>query len=308
VGTASQYGQTFATTNGSTWQAQTSVLSAQLYGVSCPSVTTCFDVGNDGVIGGTTDGGATKWQHLAPTVTGDVTAVSCPTTTTCFTVDATNGGIYRTADGKSWSQSYAVPGAGAALALGALSCASAAVCFVTGPQGSLYSTADGGQTWTAKALARPFTGISCATTSVCVATDSQGAVIRTVDGGANWSAPIPVSSSGLSGVSCPSASVCFAVDAGTPGRVYRSSDGGTSWTLSYNIANDPQAGFTGGFLAISCPNVSACFAGGRGGLIAATNDGGANWRTESSGSIADLTSISCPSASTCFLTASCPVG
>jgi photosystem II stability/assembly factor-like uncharacterized protein len=49
--------------------------------------------------------------------------------------------------------------------------------------------------------------------------------------------------------------------------------------------------------AISCPSTSTCFAGGQGGPVEATADGGANWASKQS--VTGLNSMSCASATDC---------
>jgi len=288
--------------SGNKWGRTSTQASGRLFGISCPSLTACLAVGDYGIVVSTANGG-TGWTPQSPAGAGDLSAVSCPTTTTCFAVEATTGGIYRTTNGQLWVKVFTATG----VALSAVSCPSAAVCFVTGKQGSIYSTADGGQNWTSKALARQFTGISCPTAAACIAVDAQGLQTRTVDGGATWGpSGQVVTSTYLNGVNCPSATVCFAIQGGLPSYVYKTADFGNNWTLSFNIATDPQAGVAGGFSAISCPNTNTCYvpAGSNGiSAVALTTDGGTNWRTSDVNSSAWLRGISCPSAGTCYAAA-----
>ncbi len=54
-----------------------------------------------------------------------------------------------------------------------------------------------------------------------------------------------------------------------PGRVYKTTDGGTSWTL---VHQSP-----GWKIAMACWNAQTCWIGGKSGGFYRTNDGGASW-------------------------------
>ncbi len=323
VCTATAGSSAVSTPDGSTWASQaTPATGDYLYGVSCPSTTTCFAGGaapQGGVIVGTTDGGATPWRWLAPSGTpGDLKGVSCPSATECFAVGGGGAGlggsgggdILRTTNGGvGWflvfHANYSV--------FNAISCPSTSVCFAVAsgqsPDGSVFTTTDGGAHW-ATQLVPPGSGynpgyisLSCPTTTNCFAVSASGGEVQTADG-TNWTTPAQLGfATTMSGISCPTSSTCFAADGSTPGRIFASTNGGASWAMSFDIAADTQAGNNGPFRGIDCPSTNTCFATGTNGLIAATTDGGANWRTDNVPSSALLTAVSCPSPSTCYVSA-----
>ena len=77
--------------------------------------------------------------------------------------------------------------------------------------------------------------------------------------------------SNLYAVSCPSVSRCYA--AGANGGLYRSTDGGISWSGRHLPSNYP-------FSALSCATVTHCVVASSGngpGNVATTSDGGGSW-------------------------------
>jgi photosystem II stability/assembly factor-like uncharacterized protein len=278
-----------------------------LFAISCATAAACFAAGDFGTVVATSNGG-TGWAQQSSGTTNGIGGVSCPSATTCFAVaSSANAEIYKTSSGgQAWSVSFTSN----ALLLG-IACPSTSVCFAVG-SGSVYGTKDGGVTWAAETAPAPavkwFFGISCSNTITCIAVgegqSNEGYFIKTTDG-INWSAPALLSTR-FSGVSCPTTTLCFATDSGIPGRVFRTTDFGATWTISFNLANDPQAGGTGPFRSIACPSSGVCYAAGDAGLVATTTDAGVNWRTDDVPTTATptgvlgLTGISCPSVSTCY--------
>jgi photosystem II stability/assembly factor-like uncharacterized protein len=257
------------------------------------------------VITDTADGGATPWHFLAPSgTTGYLYGVSCPSSTTCFAVDSPNTGdgeiIKTTNGGQFWGPSLAVN----QITFNTINCPTTSVCFAIG-LGVIYATKDAGVTWAAQIVgsSQRYVDISCPNATTCIVVTQLGSFIKTTDG-INWSAPAGLgTASGLNGISCPNTSTCFATDNSTPGQVFSTNDGGTTWTLSFNLATDPQAGGTSPLGSISCPSVTVCYAAGGPGLVATTTNAGATWRTDFTSSNATVTGISCPSISSCYASA-----
>ena len=306
-------GGVYATTDsGAHWSSQTTPLSGgYLYGISCASTTLCFSAGGGGRVIGTSDGGATGWHLVAPSgTTGDLVGVSCPSTSLCFA--PTGVTIMATANGGAgWFASFSAK----YTFFHSIACPSTSVCFAVGStsagggEGPVFVTTNAGASWAPAFVSAGsgyvpgYVSISCPSTTSCFAVASGGTFLKTTDG-INWSPPAAVgSATGLSGVSCPTASVCFASDNANPGHLYSSIDGGSSWSVTFNIAADTQAGATGPFTGIDCPTPTTCYATGASGLVATTTDGGQNWRSDFTGSQAMLTGLSCPAAGICDVSA-----
>jgi len=162
-----------------------------------------------------------------------------------------------------------------------------------------------------------FSGTSCWSASACVTVGqnevnpvfSQALVATTSDGGGSWTsqsvATLPYQLP--QDVSCPVANTCFMVSEGTVApmgpSVFKSTDGGSSWSL---VAG--PAAFNGdSFLThITCSTSSSCVALGQGGTGVQpwfTTDGGLTWVEYQIPGIYETTveSISCWGAGSCLL-------
>jgi hypothetical protein len=141
-------GIVIATTDGgATWTSESLPAPSSPDAIACPSVTTCYAVVTDSPetaffpsIDATTDGGAT-WTSQSVPGSGWLQAISCPTVSTCFAVGVANlfggalTGAFTTTDGGSTWTPQSVPsgtGLSGVLALGGISCPSAAQCFAVG--------------------------------------------------------------------------------------------------------------------------------------------------------------------------------
>jgi photosystem II stability/assembly factor-like uncharacterized protein len=271
-----------------------------LYGISCPTAMSCFAVGDFGTVVVTTNGG-TAWTSQTGLGTAEF-GVSCPSATVCVAVGF-GGAIASTSNGgTTWSGQTSATTQN----LFSVSCPSTTACFAVGFGGTVIATTNGGTSWSPQTsnTLQALHAISCVTTTTCfaVTNDSSGAkFIKTIDG-ATWSTPAAVgAATGLTGISCPTTTSCFATDEEpTTNLIYSTTNGGATWSLSFNLANDPNAGINAPFAAIACPSTTNCYAVGSEGLIAATSDGGLNWRTDNSPTAAQLSAISCPSAGSCY--------
>lgn len=126
-----------------------------------------------------------------------------------------------------------------------------------------------------------FRGLSVVSREVAWASGSGGTFARTTDGGATWQADTVAGATALDfrDVQAVDARTAYLLSAGEGERscIYKTSDGGGSWTLQYT--NPYSQGFFDGFafrdvengIAYSDP-VEGRF------LLVATTDAGANWR------------------------------
>ncbi|HEX3736228.1 MAG TPA: sialidase family protein [Solirubrobacterales bacterium] len=186
---------------------------------------------------------------------------------------------------------------GAALALIILACAASAA--------QAEGVAD---EWTWTNYGPALRDVSCDSPQHCVAVGQQGMVMRstaTADSPLAWSrVPLeyPVE---LDGVSCTK-TFCLAVSnsrqatASYESMVYRSADGGATWSAGVVLPADGKAG-TQSALAIACdPSGATCYAAGPGGGIWRSGDEGRSWKGLAiSADDASYEHIACPAAGTC---------
>jgi photosystem II stability/assembly factor-like uncharacterized protein len=142
------------------------------------------------------------------------------------------------------------------------------------------------------------TAIDCAAPTHCVAVGYDGGILVTRDSGLTWTdESIPTDREFFS-VSCPTVDTCFAVtdynhSTSAPGKVYKSTDGGSTWTEKLSAVKD--------FIAISCTSPTHCWTGGGPSkFVLATTDGGDTWSTRSPGTLSVLWSLSCLGTTFCI--------
>jgi photosystem II stability/assembly factor-like uncharacterized protein len=283
----------FQSLNGArTWTAIPSPPGAtSLTTVSCQPTGTCLVEGTanhdtgfpETIIWSTADGGTTWSSHDLGQ--GPEYDLKCQSPTRCFAVAPGPGPAFgnsvleqSTDGGTTWHAfNPATPDA-----INDFACPSAAVCYVAtrtglGVGGTLQKTTDGGATW--KVVMSGHTdSVTCPSSSVCLVTQGHN-LFRTVDAGGTWSAvDLPSGTSLLGFPSCPDATNCSAVVEGASHTSYsaRTSDGGSTWTLTMIGSLDQQSG--SGLL--DCPTDSTCFLAGFGSAYGAisVSTGGAAWQ------------------------------
>ncbi len=153
--------------------------------------------------------------------------------------------------------------------------------WAAGVNGQILFTSDKGATWTVQSSSIGSTTIYDMDFTSLEAggmVGRTGRVIKTVDAGNNWTGPI-----NLSGASNYTSSISYAdtdptygwvADVGT-GKIFKTSDGGTSWGLHYTLPTGPRA--------VDFPTDTTGWAVGNGGSIYKTIDGGASWTAQTSG-------------------------
>lgn len=238
-------------------------------------------VGQGGQVLASADGGAT-WQGQATPTTDTLTGVAFTSTLDGWAVGML-GTMLRTTDGgRRWTAVTGLPAHGALLAI---TCPASGRCLaVGGGGGALVLSAVGRWVFAHTGVNTPLFGAACADAARCVAVGADGAVVATADGGRHWSpGALPGGATPtLLGVACPGAAPCWAVGATTGGQgvLYRSADGGHSWTLTLT-APTPLS-------AVACSSGQDCWASGDHGTVASTTDGGVHWHVAGTGSGADF--------------------
>jgi photosystem II stability/assembly factor-like uncharacterized protein len=258
-------------------------------------------LGGSAAILRTLDGGAT-WEEL-PAGVGLFLALDFVDPDQGWAINLAGGEarIQHTADGGA---TWAVQWAGPADGMQSLAAAEdARVAMLDGHSGhavlggQLLATADGGASWHALAVPAGFTPTGMAwrdarygmVAGTTCAGACHAAVLATADGGATWTAlftsadavPPPAAGASLPGIALPTPDagwLYFKTDA-LAGRLYATSDGGTTWWLEQadlaggrTVAGPPAFADAGaGWLPVD--NGAAPFAGG----IQVTHDGGRTW-------------------------------
>ena len=256
---------------------------ATLNGVSCPSTTSCFAVGEYAYLGAyktlVERWNGSSWAIVPspnPAATQDYTSglhgVACPSAASCVAVGNFNGrSLVEHWNGRVWSIMNGVPISGE---------------FAYGP---LY-------------------GVSCTGVKSCFAVGvvarfgvAAWALVEHWNGRGGWSVMASaLSLPSLDGVSCPSTTSCFAVGPGQYVDVERKllvvgavqHWNGRVWSLM-----TAQSPITNGLDGVSCPSRTSCFAAG--GSVEEW-EGRGGWMSMPSPKEPDLFGIVCPSPTQCI--------
>ena len=222
--------------------AQPITNSWYLSGVSCPSTTLCWAVGDYYSPSGEQDSIVVKWTAsvgwgtlqplvISSTIASQLRGVSCASSSLCWAVGGTTysgccNAIAFEWNGNSWGNAISVPNMSR---LGDISCPSISLCWATGRFQTLKenevvewtSTNGWGQAIPISGMTYFIAGISCLSNSLCWATGGLTVPGSVEDGlitwnGSSWSNTVSVpNTDGSFGISCPSTSLCWIV--GHPG-------------------------------------------------------------------------------------------
>ncbi len=266
-------------------------------GVSCPSISSCFAVGQDKGASGVTvplvehwDG--TAWSVQTSPIPRGVTGASklsgidCPTASSCFAVGyyVQPGSRHELPLAEHWNSArWSIervphPRRTVLRELNAVSCPSPSSCIAVGrANGSTLAEHWDGRKWSTELSANPpgrapptLQAVSCLSPSSCTAvgyhtdTDGVGVTLAEHWDGRHWKVqPTNVAFGSASvyfeGVFCTSRSSCFAVGyANEVGTLIEHWDG-TSWSLTASPTANPGDDLAG----ISCVSGHSCFAAGQ---------------------------------------------
>jgi photosystem II stability/assembly factor-like uncharacterized protein len=300
---------------GSSWQVLSPSGYGQTFSLVCPSDTTCYADSIGGQLEYSNDGGST-WQQA--TGTGSATSapqIWCTDAQDCDVLaDIAGSGstfLTTTDGGQTWTSQ---PGPAASLggaptgppsatqsglAQDSMSCATISSCVVIAYQGDfsgsstqVFTTSDGGASWSQSAFPSPASGdflpgdLSC-TATTCV---TVGSIVGP------YTQFQSQSGSGYSGQGV----------ATLAGAAYTSTDGGATWSAS----SAPPSADAGQITSLTCPDATDCYAAATGGVFN-TGDGGQTWAPVSTSGLPGptgsyhgwgFTSMSCAASLSCWLT------
>ena len=305
------WGSVLVTTNGGTsWTLQDTPVTtpainvagsggpnpyAGLFGISCPSATTCVAVGGYTPSGAepivtTTNGGATWTAQTSTDTANNLFGVSCATgTTTCVAVGA-GGTVLQTTDLADWTAMTS----GTAKVMTGVTCLSSTNCVATGQTGTIDVLS--GSTWTPSTSTFAASGflasVTCLSATDCFAVGHNGVTVNFDS--TNVAGSLTQQAGGgytgtLDALSCTSVTTCIAV--GASGTIVATTNGGQTWL--------PQtSGSTATLDGISCSG-SNCIVGGSAGTILVTSNGGSTWAASTPlGASPTIEAVSC-SGSNC---------
>jgi photosystem II stability/assembly factor-like uncharacterized protein len=271
-------------------------VDASLSGVSCPNVSFCMAVGNDGILI-STSGGKTWAIRVTKSElsTFGPNGVSCVSVNYCVIVG--NGGISFSPNGGSKWETAPLQDT----VLDAVSCPGFNTCVAVGMDGGIWRLSSKG--WApvstpAMSSLDTLRSVSCANRRTCTAVGDDGLVITTSDGGITWALRTGEHAAGavLGAVSCRAPGTCVGVGLGQE----TTKDGGVTWADHAPGIDDV---FDGEQLhAISCATTSECTSVGESGTILSSSNGGQNWRPQlalGGTPFASLNAVSCPRSDMC---------
>jgi len=239
-----------------------------LYGVSCPSATKCFVVGE---------------AQQPGTIAGAIVTVTSGHPGARRLVSGTNG-------------------------LYAISCTSVTNCYAAGfnslADGVVVHFAGSKVTAIPVPAVDAFTGISCVSATLCYAVGTRhlknGAVVVTISNDAITREKIVPKLSTPFGIACHSASSCVAVGAGI---AVEGSGPGTDVTISHGVPGKTVwTAKTSYFAGVACPSATTCYAGAVNGIdaVVVTLKGGAPGAIHKDASVSQLGAIACVNVQTCL--------
>ncbi|MGH9170597.1 MAG: WD40/YVTN/BNR-like repeat-containing protein [Acidimicrobiales bacterium] len=281
------------TTDGTHWQIEPTRNAAGglLSEMVCPAVDECFlsALGGPNVtrLARSLDGGR-KWTFtsLSDVLLG---TLACPTAQTCIAVRQYSGSpaspstdaVVTTDDaGRLWTKTFTFPGSASFPGGADIACAGVTYCVIVGDalpgdqSWLLYTSRDGGKTWTSRALLIPPeyrpTAVACPAPDRCLVTSSHGLYL-TSNGGGTWT---KTSSRATGMIDCVSAAVCWS-ESNLGNALLRSSDGAETWQKTATV---PAIKYVRQF---SCPTALECVTAGltaaNSPVIVTTDDGGRSW-------------------------------
>lgn len=305
----------------SLWEKIDSVNSNYYSGIACADALHCMAVANfqfqgAAVIRRTTDGGA-SWQNVYEDkfesngsnihIPDLVRCIAYPTPDLCI-VGADSGIILRSTDaGTTWQRIEM----GITKSFTLVRMLDAQRGVIVSAEGFAYTTGDGGETWQSAPLPPLTSDIGLwdvawfppQTWKWLVLAETGYSVFSTENGGESWESftgPAYTTAwrfhDALHGIAVGGREE----DSKVYNLIYRTEDGGSTWSTVYNEATEPY----GVLLNVAFSDALHGVAGCSSGKILYTADGGASWQVQQTGLPAGsaVTSLAFPTADIAFAT------
>lgn len=272
------------------WQWQLLPVEAvgDLKDISCPALTHCIAVGQQGTIL-TKQTGDNQWHSQQLDTAADFYSVSCPTSTDCIAV----GQQATLAISRDGGQTWGLKNLDTQADLLDVDCPTADFCVTISQNETILVSSDAGNSWsTVTETFSELFNISCPTSATCIVVADFFSMLTTEDGGDSWATSEAPVVEQLNAISCSTATSCIAVGESIALSMQKDSAG---WLLqsreSLNaILHD-----------VHCPTATTCLAVGEAGTLLSSQDGGSTWITQSTGVTDSLLSIYCPTENDCFV-------
>jgi photosystem II stability/assembly factor-like uncharacterized protein len=188
------------TDGGATWSSITGITTEDIYGVSYASATVAYLAAQDGHVFKTTDGGAT-WSDVGASLSGlDAFTIDAFNASVVYVAGKYGGAFKSTDGGTTWSplatmtseHIYAIDAVSASVAF--IGGANRTIAKTTnGSSFTLQTLPDFGTTETV-------TDLSCTSSSLCLLSGNEGVVQITGNGGTTWTKETMPSTAVLGGV------------------------------------------------------------------------------------------------------------
>lgn len=282
----------------SVWTPLKTGVDKSFSSISCPEPRTCYAVsglyriGGTGGIVKTTDGGDSFAVLEIPT-SNPLYSISCSSASACYGVGGFGTVLKMTDGGANWLL-MTVGARGSLPEFTDVFVFDKDRVIVVGKDAIVYRTEDGGVQWNPRSLQTlaDFAGVYFKDASVGYAAGVDGTFMKTSDGGASWTLLRMIPD--VKEVRRLRGAGNALVAAGN--ALYRSVDGGTSWTRMVADPNSPGSIHR----SVALPSESVMYSLVGANAVAKTSDGGAKWELATTADGVLLQDIACPLEGYCI--------
>ena len=220
-------GSIFRTTNGAGSWTSVHTGGQALNSVVFIDNNNGFAVGASSTVLKTTDGGAT-WTSVPVTGSGgpyNFLKVRCANTTRCLFVPENSTGLVRTDNGGTTGAFVSF----GATPINAAAFASPSQAVAGAANGAMFTSSDGGVTWTqvGSSLGKQLIGLRATNANFAYAYGKLGTVVTSQNGGVTWTSSTIPSSNQVDAASFSDPNNGFVLDSG--GTLWGTTNGGSTW-------------------------------------------------------------------------------